>query len=212
MASKHRSVLLLIDIQPDFMPGGGLAVEQGDQIVAPVKVLMESGRFEYCVATQDWHPADHVSFASHHPDAQPMDSIDLYGPAQTLWPDHCVQGTRGAQLHEGLALNRIEAIIRKGTDPAVDSYSGFRNNWNPEGKRPATGLAGYLHERGIEDVYVCGLARDICAKFSAIDAADAGFNTYFLWDLTRAVDPSVDDELRQELSEANVSIMNSDQI
>lgn len=211
MTSRNHTVLLLIDIQPDFMPGGGLAVEGGDQIVAPVRALMESNRFDLCVATQDWHPADHISFASNHPNAQAMDSIDLYGHEQTLWPDHCVQGTRGAQLHEGLALDRIEAVIRKGTDPKVDSYSGFRNNWNAAGERPATGLGGYLRERGVQKVVICGLARDVCVKFSAIDAAEAGFHTTVLWDLTRPVDPATDTAVRRDLQERGVMVIDTEQ-
>lgn len=212
MTKNGRSVLLLIDIQPDFMPGGALPVAEGDQIVTPIRHLMEAGKFDHYVATQDWHPPGHVSFASSHPGAKPLQSIDLYGHEQTLWPDHCVQGTVGAELHEGLPWEHVAAIIRKGNEPAVDSYSGFRNNWNPDGKRPPTGLAGYLRERGIEKVYLCGLARDICVKFSAVDAADAGFHTYFLWDLTRAVAPSSDDDVRRQLAERNVSVIMSDEL
>lgn len=212
MIKNGRSVLLLVDIQPDFMPGGALPVEEGDQIVTPIRHLMEAAKFDHYVATQDWHPAGHVSFASSHAGAEPLQTIELYDHEQALWPDHCVQGTAGAELHEGLPWERVAAIIRKGNDPAVDSYSGFRNNWNPDGKRPPTGLAGYLRERGIEKVYLCGLARDICVKFSAVDAADGGFRTYFVWDLTRAVAPSSDDTVRHELAERNVSVIMSDEL
>jgi len=203
------SVLLVVDVQPDFMPGGALAVAEGDRIVAPIGALMKSGVFPLCVATQDWHPAGHVSFASRHEGRKPFDTIDLHGHVQTLWPDHCVQGTPGAALHRDLPLDRFEAIIRKGTDPRCDSYSGFRNNWNESGERPSTGLAGYLRERGIRDVYVCGLARDICCKWTAEDAVDAGFRTWFLWDLTRPVSPAADGELRTGLAGNGVRVVSA---
>lgn len=204
---SSNSALLLVDIQPDFMPGGGLAVGGGDQIVAPVARLLESGRFRHCVATQDWHPSGHVSFASRHPGRRPFDTIELYGHEQTLWPDHCVQGSPGAQLHPALPENRIDAIIRKGTNPEVDSYSGFRNNWNAAGERPPTGLAGYLHDRGINTIYVCGLARDVCVKWTAEDSAAAGFEVYLLWDLTRPVDAGTDDAVARSLTERGVKII-----
>lgn len=154
----QHSVLLLVDIQPDFMPGGALAVEGGAEIVAPVRRLMESDRFGLLVATQDWHPPGHISFASSHPGRKPFETLELHVQPQTLWPDHCVQGSAGARLYAELPWDRVAAIIRKGMDPQTDSYSGFRNNWNANGERPATGLAGYLRERGIREVYVCGLA------------------------------------------------------
>lgn len=209
---SDHSALLLIDIQPDFMPGGALAVGQGDEIVAPIRKLMVAERFALYVATQDWHPPGHVSFASVHPGRKPFESIELYGHDQTLWPDHCIQGSDGAELHDGLPLDMVSAIIRKGAHPAVDSYSGFRDNWNPEGERPVTGLAGYLRERGVEEVYLCGLARDVCVAWSAKDAAAEGFRTRFLWDLTRPVDPASDDELRAALTAAGVEIVTSDDL
>lgn len=205
-ADHARSALILVDIQPDFMPGGALPVQEGDEILGGVRRLMEEAGFALQVATQDWHPPGHVSFASRHPGRTPMDVIELYGHDQTLWPDHCVQGTPGSELHPGLPWTHVEAVIRKGTDPATDSYSGFRNNWNPDGERPPTGLAGYLEERGIETVYLCGLARDVCVRWTAEDAADAGFDTRVLWDLTRSVDPSADEELRSALEARGVRI------
>jgi nicotinamidase/pyrazinamidase len=201
--------LILVDIQPDFMPGGALPVQGGDEILDGVRRLMEEAGFALQVATQDWHPPGHISFASRHPGRAPMDVIELYGHDQTLWPDHCVQGTAGSELHPGLPWTHVEAVIRKGTDPATDSYSGFRNNWNPDGKRPPTGLAGYLEERGIEVVYLCGLARDVCVRWTAEDAADAGFDTRVLWDLTRSVDPAADEELRDSLEARGIRITDS---
>jgi nicotinamidase/pyrazinamidase len=202
-----RTALIVVDVQPDFMPGGGLPVADGDRIVAPIRDLLMSGRFDVVVATQDWHPPHHASFASAHPGKHPFDVIALHGHDQVLWPDHCIQGSPGAALHEGVPLEWIDAIIRKGTDPTVDSYSGFRNNWDALGARPPTGLAGYLKERGITHVLVCGLARDYCVKWTAEDAADAGFRTRFLWDLTRPVDPASDGRVREELGRAGVEIV-----
>lgn len=210
--NKEQSVLLLVDIQPDFMPGGALAVEDGDQILPTVRELMLADLFGLQVATQDWHPPGHISFASSHSGRKPLETIELHGHDQTLWPDHCVQGSPGAALHPELPWEKVSAIIRKGMDPQSDSYSGFRNNWDARQERPRTGLAGYLRERGISDIYLCGLARDICVKWTAQDGADAGFNVYFLWDLTRAVDPSGDEALRRSLEEQGVKIMTGEQI
>jgi nicotinamidase/pyrazinamidase len=201
------AALLLVDVQPDFLPGGALAVAGGDEILAPLRALLALDRFALRVATQDWHPPGHVSFASSHPGARPFEVIELYGHPQTLWPDHCVQGTPGAELHPEVPWDGISAVIRKGTDPRVDSYSGFRNNWDAEGKRPVTGLAGYLRERGVEELYLCGLARDFCVKWSAEDAAAAGLRTTFLWDLTRPVDPSSDARVRADLERAGVTVL-----
>lgn len=209
---RQASAFILVDIQPDFVPGGALPVEGGDEILGPVARLMAKGRFRLQVATQDWHPPGHVSFASRHPGRDPMDVIDLYGHAQTLWPDHCVRGTEGAELHPALPWTNVDAVIRKGTDPESDSYSGFRNNWNSDGERPATGLAGYLRERGIDQVFLCGLARDICVRWTAEDAADAGFETHVVWDLTRSVDPSGDEALRAALEERGVRIVDSSRL
>jgi len=206
MTDSIRTALLVIDLQPDFMPGGALPVAEGDQIIAPIRDLVMSGRFDVVVATQDWHPAGHVSFASHHTGRQPFDVIDLYGHEQVLWPDHCVQATLGASLHPGMPREWLDAIIRKGNDPAVDSYSGFRNNWNRWGDRPPTGLGGYLRERGITNIVICGLARDYCVKWTAEDAAGAGFKVRLLWDLTRAVDPRSDERVLAELQAKGVDV------
>ncbi|MDH3497703.1 MAG: bifunctional nicotinamidase/pyrazinamidase [Gemmatimonadota bacterium] len=202
-----RTALLVVDLQPDFMPGGALPVAEGDQLVSPIRDLLMSGRFDVVVATQDWHPPGHVSFASSHAGMAPYDTTTLYGHEQVLWPDHCVQGTAGAALHEGLPLEWVDAIIRKGNDPAVDSYSGFRNNWNVMGDRPPTGLAGLLKERGTTHLLVCGLARDYCVKWTAEDAAEAGFKVRLLWDLTRPVDRTSDDRVREALTAKGVAIV-----
>lgn len=201
-----RTALLAVDLQHDFLPGGALGVPDGDEILAPVDRLVSSGRFPVVVATQDWHPPDHVSFASSHPGAEPFDEIDLYGRPQVLWPDHCVQGSRGAELHPELTLDPVTAIIRKGTDPRVDSYSAFRHNWNAAGRRPATGLAGYLRELGVGVVHIVGLARDYCVRWSAEDAADAGFEVHVHWDLTRPVDAASDDRVRAALLDRGIHI------
>jgi nicotinamidase/pyrazinamidase len=206
MTTSIRTALIVVDMQPDFMPGGALAVDEGDQLVAPIRDLLMSGRFDVVVATQDWHPRNHISFASHHKGKKPRDVIELYGHEQVLWPDHCVQGTPGAALHDGIPLEWVDAIIRKGNDPAVDSYSGLRNNWNQIGQRGATGLGGYLKDRGITNVLVCGLARDFCVKWTAEDAADAGFKVRFLWDLTRPVDPNSDARVLEGLEEKGVEV------
>jgi nicotinamidase/pyrazinamidase len=201
-----RTALIVVDVQPDFLPGGALAVDDGDVILDGVAQLMDDDRFHVKVATQDWHPPDHVSFATNHAGADPFQTIELHGHEQVLWPDHCVQGTPGARLHPNLPWDRVHAVIRKGTDREVDSYSGFRNNWGPAGDRPPTGLAGYLRDRGIEAVVVCGLARDYCVRWTAEDAAEAGFRTTVAWDLTRSVDPSGDDTLRRSLEERGVHV------
>jgi len=206
---RNRSVLLVVDVQPDFMEGGALAAQNGSDVVPLIRRLMEADHFGLYVATQDWHPAGHISFASSHNGREPFEVIDLYGHDQVLWPDHCVQGGAGAALHRGLPLERFSAIIRKGEDPKADSYSGFKNNWNEAGERPPTGLAGYLRERGITDVFVAGLARDFCVKWTAEDAADEGFRTWYLWDLTRPVDSSSDDQVREDLEAKDVRIVDS---
>ena len=208
-AAAHKRVLLLIDIQTDFLPGGALAVPEGDAIIAPVRKLMSSDFFAVAVATQDWHPAGHVSFASSHPGRAPFETIELGGHEQVLWPDHCVQGTPGAALDARLPWDRVRAIIRKGTDPAVDSYSGFRNNYDASNERPPTGLAGYLHELGATELYLCGLARDVCVAWTAADAADLGFTTFVIWDCTRPVDPGSDASVREDLTAAGVGFVDA---
>jgi nicotinamidase/pyrazinamidase len=209
MIDRHHTALLLVDLQYDFMPGGALAVAGGDEILRPIRSALAENLFGVVVATQDWHPPKHVSFASHHSGRKPFETISLHGHEQVLWPDHCVAGTTGAELCRDLGWERVTAIIRKGTNPDVDSYSGFRNNWDERGRRPPTGLAGYFKENGITDVYVCGLARDFCVKWTAEDAADLGFATTVLWDLTRAVNPAHDDGVFTALRGKRVQIGDS---
>ena len=209
MKDVNGKALIVVDVQPDFLPGGALAVADGDAILAPLARLMRAKRFPLVVATQDWHPPGHVSFASSHPGRKPYDRIDVHGREQVLWPDHCVQGTPGAELAPSLPWESVSAVIRKGTDPAVDSYSGFRNNWDARGERPPTGLAGYLREREIGEVFVCGLARDYCVRWTAEDARDLGFETTIIWDLTRSVDPSGDDALREECVRLGIRLVES---
>jgi nicotinamidase/pyrazinamidase len=174
--------LIIVDIQNDFVAGGTLEVPHGEQIVPLVNELAEA--FDLVVATQDWHPETHKSFASSHPDKKPFEKIILGGLEQVLWPDHCVQGTSGAEFHSQLQMNRVETIFRKGMDPEIDSYSGFYDN----GHKKTTGLAGYLKERNVETVYVCGLAADYCVFYTAQDALKEGFKTVVIEDATRAID------------------------
>jgi len=176
------SVLLVIDMQYDFMPGGALAVAEGDKLVPLINRL--GRQFRGVVITQDWHPAGHISFASSHPGCTPFEIITLpYGP-QTLWPDHCIQGSNGAQLHAELDLPQAQLILRKGCNPHIDSYSAFLE----ADRKTPTGLASYLKERGVQNVFVVGLALDFCVAWSALDARAAGFNTLVIEDACRAID------------------------
>lgn len=174
--------LIVIDVQNDFCPGGALAVAGGDGIVQPINALM--AEFDAVILTQDWHPSDHSSFASQHAGLDPYSVTDMpYGP-QVLWPDHCIQGTEGAAFHADLHANRADLIIRKGFNPAIDSYSAFFEN---DHKTP-TGLEGYLRTRGITSLTMVGLATDFCVNFSAVDAARLGFDVTVRQDLCRAID------------------------
>lgn len=201
------TALIVVDLQPDFMPGGALPCHEGDAIVPGIAALLASGRYTTVIATQDWHPADHASFASQHPGRAPFEQITLHGQPQTLWPDHCVAGSPGAALDERIDWNRANLILRKGSRTDVDSYSAFFENHGPNGSRPATGLAGWLRERGITSVHVCGLARDYCVLWTAQDACAAGFNVRFLWDLTRPVSPDGDAPTRAALDAAGIGIV-----
>jgi nicotinamidase/pyrazinamidase len=194
--------LLLIDIQNDFLPGGSLAVERGDEVIAVVNRLMP--RYELVVATQDWHPADHQSFAGQHPGRQVGDVVDLHGAEQMLWPDHCGQGTPGAELAASLNRDGIHHVVQKGTDRTLDSYSGFFDN----ARRKSTGLADYLKSRGVDEVHLAGLATDYCVKATALDAVALGFRTVLLTDAVRGVELAPGDCRRavEEMRTAGVEI------
>ncbi len=177
-----NSALIMIDIQNDFCPGGALAVSGGDEIVPLVNALQAD--FDVRVLTQDWHPADHSSFADNHADAAPYSVVDMpYGP-QVLWPAHCVQGSEGAAFHGGLQTDAADLVIRKGFRAAIDSYSAFFENDHVT----PTGLHGYLQERGVRDLTMVGLATDFCVRFSAVDAAKLGYNVTVRMDACRAID------------------------
>lgn len=180
--------LIIVDIQNDFLPGGALAVADGDHVIPIINKLIP--KFETVIATQDWHPAGHGSFASSHPGKNPGEVIDLHGLQQVLWPDHCVQGTKGAEFNSSLDQKHIQKVFQKGTDPRIDSYSGFFDN----GKRKDTGLHNYLESLGIKEVFVVGLATDYCVKFTALDAAGLGYKTNVIADATRAVNLEKGDE------------------
>lgn len=179
--------LVLVDLQNDFMPFGALPVAGGDEVVAVANRL--SGRFDFVVATQDWHPADHGSFASNHPGMAPGDIVDLGGVEQVLWPDHCVQNTPGASLHSALDVAPIGAVVRKGIDPGIDSYSTFFDN----GHRRDTGLHRILAGKGVTEVWLAGLATDYCVLFSALDARELGYGVVVVREGVRAVNLSAGD-------------------
>jgi nicotinamidase/pyrazinamidase len=197
---RATDVLLVIDVQRDFCPGGKLAVRDGDAVVYAINQL--SPHFEHILLTQDWHPAAHTSFASNHRGTQPYQQIPVAYGLQTLWPDHCVQQTPGADFHPSLDISRAELILRKGFRPEIDSYSAFVEN----DKQTTTGLAGYLRERGFQRIFLAGLAYDYCVRFSAVDAVRAGFEAFVIEDACRPV--SLDDSVestRREFAEVGVA-------
>lgn len=197
--------LLIVDLQNDFCPGGALAVPEGDEIVPTVNELAR--QFDHVIQTQDWHPKGHQSFASSHPGEEPFAQVEVDYGTQTLWPDHCVQGTEGAEFHPDLDTTQSELIIRKGFRREIDSYSAFREN---DGSTP-TGLEGYLRERGIDTLYVVGLATDYCVKWSAVDAAELGFDVYVIEEAVRGIDQ--DGSVAQawkEMNDAGVQICSAE--
>jgi nicotinamidase/pyrazinamidase len=200
--------LIVVDVQNDFCPGGALAVRDGDHVVPVINDLQP--RFDLIVATQDWHPANHKSFASNHEGKPPGEVIELNGLSQVLWPDHCVQDTPGADFVDALSTRGVTRTFQKGTDPEVDSYSGFFDN----GHRHSTGLSDYLKEQGVIDVYVVGLATDYCVKFTALDAQDLGFKTFVIEDACRGVELHEGDVRRalDDMRAAGVTVLSSNDI
>lgn len=197
--------LLIADIQNDFCPDGALAVPEGDVIVPTVNTLTEE--FDHVVMTQDWHPPGHQSFASSHPEHNTFDVIEVDYGDQILWPDHCVQGTEGAEFHPDLNTTPVELIIRKGFRSHIDSYSAFYEN----DRETPTGLTGYLRERGIDTLYVGGLAADFCVKWSALDGRKEGFEVYVIEDATRGIDQDGSlEQAWQEMNEAGVQVVSSE--
>lgn len=195
--------LIIIDVQNDFMPGGPLAVPGGDRIVPVINNIQS--KFDLVIATQDWHPVAHKSFASNHSGKKPFDVIDLNGILQTLWPDHCVQGSDGAAFHRELNTDKFSAIFRKGMDPEVDSYSGFYDN----NHKLATGLAGYLKEKGATELYFCGLAADICVYYSILDSILEGFSSVLIEDASSPLYPDKLDDIKCELAKSGLHIFKS---
>ena len=182
MPLPSTDVLLVIDVQNDFLPGGALAVPDGDAVIAPINRL--AAHLPHVILTQDWHPPGHASFHATHPGKAPFDTADLHYGEQVLWPEHCVQGTRGAELAADLRAERAELVIRKGCHPGIDSYSAFLE----ADRRTRTGLGGYLAERGLTRLFLAGLATDFCVLWSALDARRAGFEVLVVEDAVRGID------------------------
>lgn len=198
--------LIIVDVQNDFLPGGALAVPGGDEVIPVINRVQD--RFRLVVATQDWHPAGHGSFASAHSGKVPFDKTELFGLEQVLWPDHCVQGTRGADLCPALLSGRIEAIFRKGTDPRIDSYSGFYDN----GHRKRTGLAGYLRDKGVTEIVVAGLAGDFCVYYTVMDALEEGFRVTLLGDACRPIDAQQYENRKRDIVRKGGVIAGSEEV
>ncbi|MBL3656446.1 bifunctional nicotinamidase/pyrazinamidase [Fulvivirga sediminis] len=198
--------LIIVDVQNDFTPGGSLEVQSGDKIIPTINKLQE--QFDLVIATQDWHPASHKSFASNHENAKPFDKIKLNKLDQTLWPDHCVQGSKGAEFHPDLNTDKIEAIFRKGMDPEIDSYSGFFDN----GRRKSTGLTGYLQEREVTETFFCGLAGDICVFYTAKDAIEEGFKSFLIQDACQPLNHGDYSDALEEFEKRKGIVINSNRL
>lgn len=198
--------LILVDVQNDFMPGGPLEVPHGNMIVPVINRIL--GHFDLVVATQDWHPKKHKSFASNNIGKKPFEIIELNGIKQTLWPDHCIQGSIGAELYNDIESNRIAAIFRKGMDPDIDSYSGFYDN----NHQLSTGLSGYLKDKGISELHFCGLAADICVYYSILDSILEGFYATLIEDASSPLYPDKFDDIKCELAKSGVHIIKSDEL
>jgi nicotinamidase/pyrazinamidase len=200
--------LLIVDVQNDFTPGGALAVNEGDQIIPIINKIQ--GKFDLIVATQDWHPENHGSFAANHTDKKVGEFIQLNGVMQILWPVHCVQESAGAEFHKDLNTSQVAKVFQKGTNPLVDSYSGFFDN----NKNGDTGLSDYLKSEGVREIYVCGLAADYCVKFTVLDGIDEGFKTYLIQDATRAVNVKEGDfeKALEEMEDHGAFLINSKEL
>ena len=203
-----KSALILVDVQNDFIPGGALPARGGGEVVPVINRLQP--RFDLRVATQDWHPASHGSFASNHPGRKPGEMIELGGLPQVLWPDHCVQESWGADFHPHLDMRRVDQVIRKGTDPGIDSYSGFFDN----GRKKATGLEAWLRQQAVTDVWVTGLATEYCVLWTARDARELGFRTHCIEDACRGVELKEGDIARafEEMRAGGIEVVRSDAI
>ena len=201
-----KRALVLVDIQNDFIPGGALAVAEGHEVVPVANRVAKE--FEIVIATQDWHPEDHGSFASQHQGKNPGETIELNGIPQVLWPDHCVQDSRGAEFHPDLDTSIFTKVFRKGTDPAIDSYSGFFDN----GHLRSTGMGEWLREEGVTDIWVMGLATDYCVKFTSLDGVKLEFNVRLIEDGCRGVnlEPQDSESAIEEMRGAGVEIVSSD--
>jgi len=207
LTPSESDILIVTDVQYDFLPGGALAVPDGDQVIEPINRLAKV--FRHVLLTQDWHPAGHASFASTHPGRKPFELIELHYGLQVLWPDHCVQGTPGAEISRDLQIPHAQLVIRKGYNREIDSYSGFLE----ADRKTSTGLAGYLRERGFKRIFCTGLALDFCVAWTALDAKAAGFDTYLIEDAARAIDTNGSlERARQDLKAADVQVIGSDQI
>lgn len=205
--NQAQTALIIVDMQNDFMPNGALAVQNADKIIQPINQLAK--HFQNVILTQDWHPDEHISFADNHTNQQAFDYIELSYGQQVLWPKHCVQGSQGAEFHRDLNIPHAQLIIRKGYHTEIDSYSAFLE----ADKKTATGLASYLRERYINTVYIVGVATDYCVKWTALDAQQAGFTTYVIEDMCKAID--INGSLAQawlEMSQAGVQRVQSQQI
>jgi len=203
----ESDILIVVDVQYDFLPGGALAVPDGDAVIAPINRLAQA--FRHVVLTQDWHPEGHASFASTHPAKQPFEMTELHYGSQVLWPNHCVQGTEGAEISRDLKIPHAQLVIRKGYNAGIDSYSGFKE----ADRETSTGLAGYLKERGFKRVFCVGLALDFCVAWTALDAAEAGFETHVIEDASRAIDTNGSlEKARQEMAAAGVRMITSDRV
>lgn len=205
-----KTALIVVDVQMDFLPGGALAVTDGGQVVPVIRQLMDHSKFDRIVATQDWHPAKHASFAANHPGKLAGETITLHGLPQVLWPVHCVQYSAGAEIAPELNTTRFDRIIQKGTDPQIDSYSGFFDN----GHRKSTGLAEYLRGEGVTDIAVAGLATDYCVKFTALDGVKENFRVRLIEDACRGVNltPGDVDRAIHDLRTNGIEVLRASQI